>query len=123
MSGAEQAVVTHLDEAVGEHVLEEAPDELFRRDGATLELVSGRLLVSESDLASMQLAQAVVTDSDALLQFGRQDDSPNERQARLFFDVASEPKTSKLYDARHHLNDEARKDRIEWLTIQLRLRA
>jgi dienelactone hydrolase len=58
-----------------------------------------------------------------LLQFGRQDDSPNERQARLFFDVASEPKTFKLYDARHHLNDEARKDRIEWLTIQLRLRS
>jgi hypothetical protein len=58
-----------------------------------------------------------------LLQFGRQDDSPNERQARLFFDVASEPKTFKLYNARHHLNDEARKDRIEWLTIQLRLRS
>src|SRR5215217_2174402 len=65
MSGAEQAVVTHLDEPVGEHMLEEATDELFRRDGATLELVSGRLFVSESDMAIMQLAQAVVTDSDA----------------------------------------------------------
>ena len=58
-----------------------------------------------------------------LLQFGRQDDSPNERQARLFFDVTSEPKTPKLYNARHHLNDEARKDRIEWLAMQLRLRS
>ena len=57
-----------------------------------------------------------------LLQFGLLDDSPNERQARLFSDVASEPKTFKLYDAKHHLNDEARKDRIEWLAAQLRLR-
>src|SRR5215204_6306793 len=65
MSGAEQAVVTDLDEPAGEHVLEEATDELFRGDGATLELLSGRLLVSESDLALMQLAQAVVTDRDA----------------------------------------------------------
>lgn len=64
MSGAEQAVVTHLDESVGEHVLEEAPDELFSSDGATLELVSGRLFVSESDLAIMHLAQSVVTNSD-----------------------------------------------------------
>ena len=54
MSGAEQAVVTHLDEPAGKHVLEEAPDELFSSDGATLELVSGRLFVSESDLAMMQ---------------------------------------------------------------------
>jgi hypothetical protein len=58
-----------------------------------------------------------------LLQFGNQDDAPNERQARLFADVASEPKTFKLYDARHHLNDEARRDRIEWLAAQLNLRA
>src|SRR5215203_5466587 len=65
MSGAEQAVVTNLHEAVGEHVLEEATDELFSRDGATLELVRGRLFVSESDLATVQLVQAIVTDSNA----------------------------------------------------------
>jgi len=57
-----------------------------------------------------------------LLQFGLQDDSPNERQARLFSDVASDPKTFKLYDAKHYLNDEARKERVEWLAAQLRLR-
>ena len=56
-----------------------------------------------------------------LLQFGREDDSPNERQARLFCDVASEPKTCKLYASQHHLNDQARKDRIDWLARQLRL--
>jgi hypothetical protein len=65
MSGAEQAVVTDLDEARWEDVLEEATDELFGTDSSTLELVSGRLFVRESDLAIMQLAQAVVTDSDA----------------------------------------------------------
>ncbi|HXD32767.1 MAG TPA: hypothetical protein VN643_16710 [Pyrinomonadaceae bacterium] len=43
MSGTEQAVVTDLDEPIGEQVLEEAPDELFGDEGATLELVSGRL--------------------------------------------------------------------------------
>ena len=54
MSGAEQAVVTNLDESMWEHVLEEATDELFGGDGARLELVSGRLFVRESDLALMQ---------------------------------------------------------------------
>jgi hypothetical protein len=39
--GAEQAVVTDFDEAWREHVLEEATNELFSGDGATLELVSG----------------------------------------------------------------------------------
>jgi len=65
MSGAQQAVVTDLDEAVGEHVLEEATDELCGGDGAMLELISGRLFVSESDLTIMQLAEAVVAEGDA----------------------------------------------------------
>ena len=58
-----------------------------------------------------------------LLQFGREDDSPNERQARLFCDVASEPKTCKLYASQHQLNDQARRDRTDWLATQLRLRS
>jgi hypothetical protein len=65
LSGAEQAVVTDLDEAGGTDVLEEATDELLGREGATLELVSGRLFVRESDLAIFQLTEAVVGDSDA----------------------------------------------------------
>ena len=65
MSGAEQTVVTNLDESIGEHVLEEATDELFGGDGATLELVSGRLFVRESDRALLQRTEAVVADSDA----------------------------------------------------------
>ena len=64
MSGAKQAVVTDLDEAIGEDVLEEATDELLGGDGAALELVSGGVFVRESDLAMMQLAEAVVTEGD-----------------------------------------------------------
>src|SRR5712691_1610292 len=62
MSGAKQAVVPDFDEAVGEQVLEEATDELLGGDGATLELVSGRLFVRESDLAIMEVVEAVVTE-------------------------------------------------------------
>ena len=62
MGGAEQAVVTDLDESIGEHVLEEATDELLGRDGATLELISGRLFVRESDLAIMEVVEAVIAE-------------------------------------------------------------
>jgi hypothetical protein len=65
MSWAEQAVVTNLDEAWWEDVLEEATDELFGGEGTVLELVSGRLFVGESDVTILQLAEAVVAESDA----------------------------------------------------------
>ena len=65
MSGTKQAIVTDLDEPIGEDVLEEATNELFGSEGATLELVSGRLFVSEGDLTIMQLAEAVVTEGHA----------------------------------------------------------
>lgn len=65
LSGAKQTVVTDLDEARWEHVLEEATDELFGGDGATLELVSGRFFVGKSDVAILQLAETVVTEGDA----------------------------------------------------------
>ncbi len=65
LGGAEQAVVTDFDEAWRQDVLQETMDELLGGDGAVLELVSGGLLVGESDLAIFQLTQAVVADSDA----------------------------------------------------------
>ena len=65
MGRAEQAVVTELDEARREDVLEEATDELLGGDGATFELVSGRLFVRESDLAIMEMAEAVVAEGHA----------------------------------------------------------
>ena len=65
MSRAKQAVVTDFDEARGKDVLEEAADELFRGDGAVLELVSGRVFIGESDIAIFEFAQTVVADGDA----------------------------------------------------------
>ncbi len=65
ISGAEQAVVTDLDEAGWEDVLEEAADELCGGECAVLELLSGRLFEGESDLTIFQLEQAVVADGDA----------------------------------------------------------
>ena len=65
ITGAEQTVITDLDEARWQDVLEEAADELLGRDGAALELRSGRLFVLKSDVAIFELAKAVVADSDA----------------------------------------------------------
>lgn len=65
VAGTEQAEVADLDEAWGENVLQETTDELGGGDGAALELVGGRFLVGESDLAIFQFAEAVVTDGDA----------------------------------------------------------
>jgi len=65
LSGTEQTVVTDLDEAIGEHMLEEATDELLGGEGATPGLVSGGLFVSESDLAIMEAAEAAVTEGHA----------------------------------------------------------
>ena len=65
LGGAEQTVVTDLDESLREHVLEEATNELFSGDGATLELVSGRFFVRESDRAVLQFKDAVIAEGDA----------------------------------------------------------
>lgn len=65
MSGAEQTVVADLNEARREDVLQEATNELCGRNGAALELLSGRLLVGESNLTVLQIFEAPVRDSDA----------------------------------------------------------
>src|SRR6266852_4037857 len=65
MLRTEQAVVAHFDEAWWEYVLEEATDELCGRHLIGFELVSGRLFIGESDVAVLQLEEAVVADSDA----------------------------------------------------------
>jgi hypothetical protein len=65
MSRTKQAIVTDLDEPLEEDVLEEAPDELLGGDGATLELVSGRLFVGKGDLAIMEVVKPVVTEGHA----------------------------------------------------------
>lgn len=57
-----------------------------------------------------------------LLQFGSQEKFLNPERARLYAAVVSEPKQLKIYDAPHSLNAEARRDRIAFLTEQLKLK-
>jgi dienelactone hydrolase len=56
------------------------------------------------------------------LQYGSQEKSLNAERAAQYAAVVSEPKRFKLYDAPHALNAEARRDRIQFLTEQLKLR-
>ncbi len=57
-----------------------------------------------------------------LLQFSTQESFLTPELARQYAAVVSEPKQFKLYDAPHALNAEARRDRIAFLTEQLKLK-
>ncbi len=57
-----------------------------------------------------------------LLQFSNQEKSMTPELARQHAAVVSEPKQVKFYDAPHALNAEARRDRIQFLIEQLKLR-
>lgn len=54
-------------------------------------------------------------------QFGDKDTFVSESAAQEQYEVASEPKTIKIYGAEHELNDAARRDRILWLKSELSL--
>lgn len=56
------------------------------------------------------------------LQFATKEDFLTPERARAYEKVVSEPKRFKLYEAAHALNAEARKDRIAFLTEQLKLK-
>jgi len=56
------------------------------------------------------------------LQYATQEKFITPERARLYAAVVSEPKQFKLYDAPHALNSEARRDRIAFLTEQLKLK-
>jgi len=56
------------------------------------------------------------------LQYGSQETFLNSERARLYAAVVSEPKQLKIYNAPHALNAEARRDRIAFLTGQLKLK-
>jgi cephalosporin-C deacetylase-like acetyl esterase len=57
-----------------------------------------------------------------LLQFSNQEKSMPPELERRHAAIVSEPKQVKFYDAPHALNGEARRDRIQFLTEQLKLR-
>ncbi len=54
-----------------------------------------------------------------LFQFGLQDAFFPREKSLAFFEQASDPKAIRWYEAGHYLNDEARRERVEWLTDQL----
>lgn len=56
------------------------------------------------------------------LQYATQENFITPERAKLYAAVVSEPKRFKLYEAPHALNAEARRDRIAFLTEQLRLK-
>src|SRR5713226_3764729 len=56
------------------------------------------------------------------LQYASQEKFLNADRAREYEKIVSEPKLLKIYDAPHALNAEARRDRIQFLTEQLKLK-
>jgi predicted esterase len=60
--------------------------------------------------------------SPVLFQFGRKDPYVPEARGREFVEAAREPKTALWYDAGHGLNEQAIRDRQEWLRQVLRMR-
>jgi dienelactone hydrolase len=56
------------------------------------------------------------------LQYGSQETFLTPERAKLYAAVVSEPKRFELYDAPHALNAAARRDRIAFLTEQLKLK-
>jgi len=56
------------------------------------------------------------------LQYATQEKSLTAERARQHAAIVSEPKRFKIYDAPHALNAEARRDRIAFLTEQLKLK-
>lgn len=56
------------------------------------------------------------------LQYGSQEKFLTPERARLYAAVVSDPKRFELYDAPHALNAAARRDRIAFLTQQLKLK-
>jgi len=56
------------------------------------------------------------------LQYASQEKFLNPDRAREYEKIVSEPKLFKIYDAPHALNAEARRDRIQFLTEQLKLK-
>jgi dienelactone hydrolase len=56
------------------------------------------------------------------LQYATQEDFMTPERAREYEKVVSEPKRFKLYEAPHALNAEAKRDRIAFLTEQLKLK-
>lgn len=61
--------------------------------------------------------------ASVFLQYATREDFLTPERAREYYKLVSEPKSLKIYDAPHALNKEARKDRIDFLVKELKLKA
>jgi dienelactone hydrolase len=80
--------------------------------------LEGKLEAYLSRIATIDPDQYVKQASPAtiLFQNGRRDENVPVEEAAKYHQAASEPKAVKWYDTGHSLNDEARRDRIAWLS-------
>jgi dienelactone hydrolase len=87
--------------------------------GAKLSSEERRRVINRLAPLDPVLYIAEASPSPVLLQFGAKDRYVPEDQAKALFDAAREPKSILWYDAGHALNDQAIRDRQEWLCRQL----
>lgn len=59
--------------------------------------------------------------SAVFFQFALQDEFVTEEESRRYEQAASEPKLARWYDCRHAFNEQARQDRLHWLSQELAL--
>jgi cephalosporin-C deacetylase-like acetyl esterase len=79
-------------------------------------------MVAKYKYLDQGLYVAHATPAIVFLQYGSRDDGVTPEEARQFASVVSEPKQFKMYDAEHNLNADARRDRIQFLVDQLKLK-
>jgi hypothetical protein len=63
LTGTEQAVIAHLLKPFRQDVLQEAPDELFRRQGAAFPVTTVALSIAKGDLTVVHFEDTVVAES------------------------------------------------------------
>lgn len=64
---------------------------------------------------------ARLSPAPVLFQFGADDFHVPRERAQAFYDSAAEPKTLAWYEAGHGLNEQAKEDRLAWLSKQLEI--
>ena len=64
---------------------------------------------------------ADLTPAKLFMQFATQDEHVSEERAKTIFETANEPKQIAWYECGHGLNEQARMDRLSWLSVQLSL--
>ena len=62
---AEEAVISDFNESVRQDVLKKPTNKLFGREGTEFDLIGGRFLILESDVAILQLEDVLMADGHA----------------------------------------------------------